>query len=173
MNILKAKVIKCVLFDVDGVLSSGHITYTSSGDEIKSFNAKDGFGINLLNTAGLITGIITARVSNIVEKRAKELNFSIVFTGERKKLNAYQKIKEKYSLLDEEIAFVGDDILDLAVLNACGFSCSPKNAVTELIESVDFVSQFNGGDGAVREICEVILKSQNKYDDLIQSYLEL
>lgn len=166
----KAKHIKCVLFDVDGVLTSGAITYTSVGDEIKSFNAKDGFGINLLHKAEIRTGIITARESDIVRKRSDELKISLLFMGKRNKLEVYESIKSEFSYGDEEIAYMGDDLLDLSILNKCGFSGTPANGIDELRESVDFISSKNGGEGAVREFCVEILKSQNTYNSLIESY---
>jgi 3-deoxy-D-manno-octulosonate 8-phosphate phosphatase (KDO 8-P phosphatase) len=166
----KAKNLKCVLFDVDGVLTNGAITYTSTGEEIKSFNAKDGFGINLLHKAGIRTGIITARESEIVRKRSTELKISLLFMGKRNKRDVYESIKSELSLKDEEIAYMGDDLLDLSILNQCGFSGTPANGIDELHESVDFISSKNGGEGAVREFCVEILKSQKRYDQLIKDY---
>jgi len=167
----KAQDIHCVLFDVDGVLTDGSITYTNSGAEIKSFNAKDGFGINLLHQAGIRTGIITARESEIVRKRANELKISLVFMGKRNKLEVYESIKQDFYYLDKNIAYVGDDLLDVPILKKCGFSCAPADAVEEVKQTVDFVSTKNGGKGAVREICEQILKAENRYNDIIKEFI--
>ena len=167
-----SKEIKCILFDVDGVLTDGKINYTIEG-EIKSFNAKDGFGINLAIQVGLIIGIITARKSEIVRKRAEELGIKEIYIGQRNKKQSFVDIQKKYNLKQTEIAFMGDDLLDLPVLVACGLSAAPNDAVKDVKSVVDFISSKNGGNGAARDFIEYILKSQNKYNQVVGKLVKL
>lgn len=156
----KAKIIKLVAFDVDGVLTTGDITYTDSGEEVKSFNAKDGQGMNMLRSAGLITAIITARKSPIVERRAKDLDIAHVYQGVRHKVIAIQEIMAKYNLGFEHVAYVGDDLPDLCILEKAGLAFCPMDAVTEVKRVCHYVASKPGGKGAVREITDFILDSQ-------------
>jgi 3-deoxy-D-manno-octulosonate 8-phosphate phosphatase (KDO 8-P phosphatase) len=164
------EMIKYVFFDVDGVLTRGEIIYTSSGEEIKSFNVKDGLGIMLLNKAGIETGILTARESKVVEKRAKELRMTDIFTGQHDKFSKYQELLKNKNLKPENIAYIGDDLIDLKVLKNCAFSAAPQDAVDEVKDAVDLVTKRKGGEGAVREFCEAILKRNGLWDNIIESY---
>ena len=155
----KFKKIKLVAFDVDGVMTDGTISYTSSGEEIKSFNAKDGQGINLLAKAGFITVIITARTSPVVERRAKELGMSHVFQGSKNKLETLDKLLEEYSLNYENVLYMGDDLPDLKVMEKVGLACCPNDAVRQIKVISHFVSSKDGGRGAVREVCDILIKS--------------
>ncbi len=150
--------IKLVAFDVDGVLTNGEIIYNDKGEEIKIFNAKDGQGMALLRKEGLLTAIITARTSYIVEKRAKDLDIPIVYQGSKRKINSLDEILEKYNLDYSEVAYVGDDIPDICVLEKVGVAFCPADAIDEVKEISDFISSKQGGKGAVREICNLILK---------------
>ncbi len=150
--------IKLVAFDVDGVLTNGEIIYTDKGEEIKIFNAKDGQGMSLLRKEGLLTAIITARTSFIVEKRGKDLDIPIVYQGSKNKINSLDEILEKHNLDYSEVAYVGDDIPDICVLEKAGAAFCPADAIEEVKEICDFVSSKEGGKGAVREICNLILK---------------
>lgn len=158
---LKAKKIKCVAFDVDGVMTDGSLTFLEDGREIKTFNAKDGQGIVMLNKAGLKTAIITARNNGTVRVRAEILGISKLYEGQKNKLEALKKLAEEFSLEYSEIAYMGDDLPDLAVLKTVGLSACPNDAVDEVLEVCTFRSVKNGGRGAVREFCNFILKSQN------------
>lgn len=157
----KAKLIKLVAFDVDGVLTNGDITYTDSGEEIKSFNAKDGQGMNMLKSASLITAIITARKSPIVERRAQDLQIAYVYQGVRHKIIALQEIMAKHNLGFEHVAYVGDDLPDLCILEKVGLAFCPIDAVSEVKKVCHYVASKQGGKGAVREITDFILQSQD------------
>ncbi len=158
----KLKKIKMLLMDVDGVLTDGTVIYLSNGQEMQVFNTHDGYGMKVARESNLILGIITGRKSKMAKKRAERFSFDEIHIGVEKKIEVYEKIKLKYNLNNNEIAFIGDDIPDLEVLNKVGFSASPKNAIREIKNCVDFVSNFDGGKGVVREIIDLILKHKNK-----------
>lgn len=153
----QAKKIKLVAFDVDGVLTNGDIIYTDKGDEIKIFNAKDGQGMNMLRTNGIITAIITARRSPVVERRAQDLGIAHVFQGIKNKIQAMQELLAIYNFDISEVAYVGDDIPDICVLEKVGLACCPLDAVSEVKKICHFISEKQGGKGAVREISDFIL----------------
>lgn len=150
--------IKFLLLDVDGVMTDGGIYLSNSGDEFKKFNIQDGYGITKLRRAGFKIGIITGRVSNIVTKRAEELDITEVHQNLENKLETYEHIKAKWKLSDEEVAYIGDDEFDLPVLERVGFSASPSDAVPSVKKRVHFVCTHSGGNGAVREVIDLILK---------------
>lgn len=165
---LKAKKIRLVAFDVDGVMTDGSLTYLPDGSQIKTFNAKDGQGIVMLNKAGFLTAIITAKDSNVVKERAKTLGIKKIFTGQKNKLVAFQSLLEEYNLKKENIAYMGDDYPDLCVIKEAGLSCTPKDGINEIKKNVSFVSSCNGGKGAVREFCDFILSSNGiTYEKLL------
>jgi 3-deoxy-D-manno-octulosonate 8-phosphate phosphatase (KDO 8-P phosphatase) len=153
--------IKLLLLDVDGVMTDGGIYYSNSGDECKKFNIQDGYGIVKLHRAGLQAGIITGRISKIVERRAQDLGITEVHQNLEDKLSVYEAIKTKYSLQDREIAYIGDDEFDLPVLQRAGFSAAPANGMNEVKKKVHYVCSHRGGDGAVREVIDMILKAVN------------
>ena len=166
---LKAKNIKLVAFDVDGVMTDGSLIYSSSGEELKTFNAKDGQGIVMLNKAGIKTAIITAKDSPIVLKRAEILGITKVFTGQRNKSKALNSLIEEFKLDKSEVAYMGDDYPDLCVIKEVGLSCCPNDAIEDIKNSVSFVSNCGGGKGAVREFCDFILKAKNiTFKDLMK-----
>ena len=152
------------------MLTDGGIVFTSAGDEIKKFNIQDGMGITLARQAGLKTGIITSRVSDMVKRRAEELKYDVVIQRKTKKIAAYDEIKKQFGFSNEEICYIGDDLPDLPVLKKCGFSVTVKNGRNELKNQCDYITELTGGNGAVREVIELILKSQNKFDELIKKY---
>lgn len=156
----KAKNIKLTAFDVDGVLTDGSLTFTNSGEEIKTYDAKDGLGVVMLSKAGIITSIITARESNAVKLRAEMIDIKELYMGQKNKLKALEELINKYNLSYDEIAYMGDDLPDLCVLNKVGLSCCPNDAIFEVKKECDFISSKNGGRGAVRELCDLILKSK-------------
>ncbi|MCX7984087.1 MAG: HAD-IIIA family hydrolase [Bacteroidetes bacterium] len=149
--------IKMLILDVDGVLTDGGIYYSTSGDEMKRFHIHDGYGMLKLRRAGIAAAILTGRVSSIVERRAHDLGISEVHQNLENKLEVYEMLKQKYSLTDQEIAYIGDDEFDLPVLERVGFSAAPANAMERVKERVHYVCSKNGGEGAVREVIELIL----------------
>ena len=149
--------IKLVAFDVDGVLTNGEIIYTDKGEEVKIFNAKDGHGIFALSKEGFITAIITARSSSIVDKRAKDLDIKHVYQGAKNKIAALDELMHLYNLDFSQIAYVGDDIPDICILEKVALSCCPADAVIEVKKICNFISRKEGGKGAVREISDFII----------------
>jgi 3-deoxy-D-manno-octulosonate 8-phosphate phosphatase (KDO 8-P phosphatase) len=159
--------IQLILMDVDGVLTNGKIVYTSNGEELKEFNVQDGMGITLARMAGLKTGIITGRHSPMVAKRAKELKFDVISQGHFNKLPEYEKIKKELNMDDSQIAYIGDDLLDIPILKRVGFSIAVANARDEVKAVCNDVTIAAGGNGAVREMIDKILKRQNKMEKLL------
>lgn len=157
----KAEKIKLVAFDVDGVMTDGSLTFAENGMEIKTFNAKDGLGVNMLNKAGIITAIITARVNETVRIRAKILDIKELFEGQKNKVVALDELCKKYNLSKDEIAYMGDDLPDLCVLEQVGLSACPNDASYEVQDVCNFISSKAGGRGAVREFCDFILKAKH------------
>lgn len=164
----RASKIKLIAFDVDGVMTDGSLTYLPDGSQVKTFNAKDGQGIVMLNKAGFLTAIITAKESSVVLKRAETLKITKVFTGQSNKLLALNSLLEQFNLNKNEVAYMGDDYPDLCVINEVGLSSCPNDAVDEVKKQAHFVSSKNGGKGAVRELCDFILKTNKiEYKNLI------
>ena len=156
-----AKKIKMLVFDVDGVMTDGSITYDEEGKEYKTFNAKDGHGIVRMNKSGFITAIITARNNGTVQHRAKNLNFTELYQGYKYKLPALEELLKKYKLSLENVSYMGDDLPDICILEKVGLACCPADAVKEVQDICNFKSKYNGGKGAVRELCDFILDAQN------------
>jgi len=156
----KAKQVQLLLLDVDGVLTDGSLIYVPGGGDAKSFNSQDGFGIRLLQDSGVAVGIITARSSEAVERRARDLKMAHVLQGQQDKLTAYESILKATGLRPPQTAYMGDDFLDLPLLNRVGFAVAPANAVAELHQRVHYTTERAGGRGAVREVCELILEAQ-------------
>lgn len=152
--------IKLVAFDVDGVLTDGSLTFDEFGHEYKTFNAKDGQGIVNLNNAGIITAIITARTTGTVEHRAKNLCIKEVYQGSKNKIESLKEIMQKHDVSFDEIAYMGDDLPDICVLEKVRLKGCPKDAVDEVKKIANFVSQKCGGKGAVREFCDYILRGE-------------
>ena len=150
--------IKLVAFDVDGVMTDGSITYDENGVEYKTFNAKDGQGIVSLNKAGIITAIITGRKNGTVERRAENLKIKELYQGSKNKISDLEKIMQKYNVKFDEIAYMGDDIPDICILEKVALKGCPADAVDEVKAIANFISTKNGGRGAVREFCDYILK---------------
>lgn len=157
-----AKKIKLVAFDVDGVLTDGSLTFDENGVEYKTFNAKDGQGIVMLNKTGFVTAIITARENGTVRHRFKNLGMTKLFEGQKNKLKALDELCEEFNVTYEEIAYMGDDLPDICVLERVGLSVCPADAVDEVKNCVKMICSKTGGKGAVRELCDLILYAQNK-----------
>ncbi len=162
--------IELIVLDVDGCLSDGKITYTNHGEEIKSFNVKDGLAIASWIKLGKKVAIITGRSSKIVEKRAGELGIEYYFQGVKNKLEKLDELLDSLELKRENVAAVGDDFNDYKMLKIVGKSFTPKDGISELKDMVDVVLSINGGDGAVREMIDMIIKEDNK---LQKRFLEL
>ena len=155
-----AKKIKLLAFDVDGVMTDGSVTYDENGIEYKTFNVKDGHGIVRANKSGFITAIITARNNGTVKHRAENLNITEIYQGQKYKLPALEEIMSKYNFSYENVAYMGDDIPDICILEKVGLACCPNDAVKEVKAICNFVSEVNGGRGAVRDLCDFILEAQ-------------
>ena len=198
MSKVRAQKIKVIIFDVDGVLTDGTLWFfptakqngsqgltagevkaDSSGYEIvtintfegKGFNAHDGVGMSLARLAGLKLGIITKRVSEAVAMRARELRFHHVFLGQDNKLLALDKIVAAEGISDQEVAYVGDDIIDLPVMRRCGLAIAVPNARKEVRDEAHVVVDHPGGDGAARDAIEYILRAQGKFEQILEKYL--
>jgi 3-deoxy-D-manno-octulosonate 8-phosphate phosphatase (KDO 8-P phosphatase) len=162
-----------IIFDVDGVLCSGDISYLDNGAEIKTFNVQDGMGVTLARMAGLKTGIITGRKSKAIERRAEELKIDVLKQGSFNKLEPYSEVKREFDLEDNEICYVGDDLLDMPLLNLVGFSVAVPNATEEVKTMCDYVTIAKGGRGAVREVIDLVLKRQGKFNKLVESLIDI
>lgn len=168
----KVRAVRLLVLDVDGVLTDGSIIYDDAGLETKAFNVKDGHGIKLLRRAGLEAAVITARTSRVVELRAADLSIEMLFQGATDKRAAFAELLERTGLSAAETAYVGDDVVDLPVLSRAGFSVAVADAVAEVKERVHYVTSLPGGRGAVREVCELILKTQGRWKTLMSRYLD-
>jgi len=168
----KAQRIKLLLLDVDGVLSDGRIVVDNEGEEMKYFDARDGHGIRLLARAGIEVGLLTGRYSRVVSHRARDLGIRMVYQKVFNKVDVYQKIKRRKHLTDLEVAYVGDDIVDLPVLRRVGLSIAVRDAWEGLKNKVDYVTEQKGGRGAVREVVEMLLHAQGKWGEVTKSYYD-
>jgi 3-deoxy-D-manno-octulosonate 8-phosphate phosphatase (KDO 8-P phosphatase) len=164
--------IKLVILDVDGVLTSGQIVYSNSGEELKFFNIKDGLAIKQLQEHGIAVAIITARESTIVTRRATELNIQYVYQNQKNKLDAYKNIKNELNLDDCQVAYMGDDWPDLPVLMQVGMPVVVNDAEELIKPYAKYITEKTGGNGAVREFAYLLLKAQNKLSLIINKYSE-
>jgi 3-deoxy-D-manno-octulosonate 8-phosphate phosphatase (KDO 8-P phosphatase) len=165
-----AKNIKLLLLDVDGVLTDGRLYYGNSGEELKAFDIQDGLGIKLLQKAGVKVGIITGRRSALLQRRAEELAISPLVQGREDKWLALNEILEDLDVSLEEIAFVGDDLPDLPVIKRVGLGITPANGSHIVASQADWQTNNRGGDGAVREVAELILGAQDKLESILATY---
>ncbi len=163
--------IKIVIMDVDGVLTDGRIIVDGNGEEYKFFDVKDGHIIHIALDLGIKVAWVSGRYSPVTIKRAKQLKIEDVFQNEHKKVTAVEKIKERYSLEYKNIAYIGDDLIDIPPMILCGFSAAPKDAVLDVRKAADYVSGYNGGRGAVRDIMEFILKDAGLWERVLEKYL--
>ncbi len=167
----RAKKIKLLIMDVDGVLTDGRIIYTNSGDELKFFDVTDGMGLALFARAGLKTAVLTAKKSRIVAKRAKILHIDKAYQNALRKGEVFEEILKNFKVRASEICFIGDDLVDLPVLRKVGFAVAVPNAAVEVKERAHYITKKEGGRGAVREVVEIILKAQGKWGELTKRYL--
>ncbi len=162
--------IRLIIFDIDGTLTDGRIVISSDGTESRFFHVQDGSGIKYLSRHGIEIAFITGRNSKVVEKRAEELGVKIVIQGCLNKTKAYEEILEQTGLQDDEVCVVADDLLELPMMARAGFSIAVSNAVPEVRQAADFVTCLPGGMGAGREVAELVLKEQGKWDAVLSRY---
>jgi 3-deoxy-D-manno-octulosonate 8-phosphate phosphatase (KDO 8-P phosphatase) len=168
----KAKRVKVLVVDIDGVMTDGRIIYSTYGEELKFFDVQDGFGITLLHRAGIKTVIITAKKSKIVKHRARDLKVTKAYQGFIDKATPFNDILKRFNVTPEEVCFMGDDLIDIPVLKHAGLAVAVPNAVEEVRSSAHYITAKIGGRGAVREICDLILKSQGKWDLVTAKYFK-
>ena len=166
----RAKHIRLLVLDVDGVLTDGSIIYTDAGDEIKTFHVRDGNGIRMVLQAGIEVALITGRRSQAVAHRAKNLNIARIFQGVRDKLEVLRTLQKELDIPHEETAVVGDDLVDLPIMLPAYLAVAVADAPREVRERAHMVTTAPGGKGAVREVCEIILKSKGLWDDLLRQF---
>ena len=166
----RARKIKLLLLDLDGVLTDGGIIIDGDGDEFKRFDVRDGHGIRLLQRAGIRLGIISGRSAKAARYRARDLDVELFFQGVADKLAVYEKIKRMTRLKDAEIAYVGDDMVDLPVLRRVGLAVAVNDGWADLKRYAHYTTRLQGGRGAVREVIELLLKSQKKWKEITEKY---
>ena len=167
----KAADIKLVIFDVDGVLTNGGLFFGDSGEEYKMFNSKDGHGMKMLQDSGVHIAIITGRSSKVVTQRMINLGVEHVFQGIADKSIAHQELKAQLGIDDNNIAYMGDDVIDLPVMTKVGLPMAVADAHPVVIENAAWTSQHKGGHGAAREACEMIMQAQGTLEPVIKGYL--
>lgn len=168
----RASRIKLLLMDCDGVLTDGRLWLTEDGEEQKAFNTKDGLGLSLFHRAGLKSGIITGRSSRAVSRRAGELGVEFVRQGDPEKMAAFEDVLRQAGVDENEVAFVGDDLTDVPIMRRVEFAVAVADAVDETRSVAHYVTRAKGGRGAVREVIEMILRSQGRWNDLVDGYLK-
>ncbi|MCW9048415.1 MAG: 3-deoxy-manno-octulosonate-8-phosphatase KdsC [Gammaproteobacteria bacterium] len=168
----KAKKIKLVIFDIDGVLTTGALFIGDDGQEYKAFHSKDGHGLRMLQDSGVEVAIITGRTSNVVAHRAKDLGITRIYQGKREKLPAYEELIKETGLNHEQIAYVGDDVVDLPVMSKVGLAICVQDGHSFVKQHSHWITESNGGCGAGRDVCEMILEAQGNLHEMLQSYIK-
>lgn len=166
----KLKKIKLLILDVDGVMTDGRIIFDSNGVESKFFNVKDGHGIKMLQRSGIEVAIISGRESAVVTNRAAELGIAQVYQKSLDKVTPFRKILQDTALAADQVAFMGDDLIDIPVLKLAGFAATPADGNPDVIPYVDYIALKGGGWGAVREVCDMIIKAQGKWEEATDRY---
>lgn len=167
----KAKEIQCLICDIDGVLTDGLLYIDNNGNELKAFNIQDGMGLKLLMAAGIEVAVITTSKNNVVEHRMRQLGITHYFTGQVDKRRAFTELKSRLGLSNEHFAYAGDDLPDLPIMQQVGLGFAVANAVPQVKEFAIWTTEKRGGQGAVREICDLILTAQQKMDVALEGYL--
>jgi 3-deoxy-D-manno-octulosonate 8-phosphate phosphatase (KDO 8-P phosphatase) len=167
----RAARVRLLLLDCDGVLTDGRITPVPGGDELKSFHTRDGHGLVMLHRAGLRSGVISGRTSRLVEMRAADLGISFVRQGALNKVEAFESLMSEAGVSPDGAAFVGDDVVDIPLMRRCGLAVAVADATPDTRAAAHYVTRLPGGFGAVREVCELILKAQGRWDELMRRYL--
>ncbi len=168
----RAARVQLLLLDCDGVLTDGRITPVAGGDELKSFHTRDGHGLVMLHRAGLRSGIISGRTSRLVEARAADLGVAFVRQGALDKIEAFESLMSEAAVGPERAAFVGDDVVDIPLMRRCGLAVAVADATPDTRAAAHYVTRLPGGFGAVREVCELILKAQGRWEELMRRYLD-
>lgn len=168
--IKRAASIKALIFDVDGVLTNGAIIYSNSGDELKEFNVKDGQIIQHLIKNDIVVGAITGRASALVERRCIELKLDFFFQGIKNKYECLMEELEKHKLNLEEVAYIGDDIIDLKIISKCGLGVTPSDALVYVKEEANLVTKSSGGNGVLREVGDLILASKGLLKEIVENH---
>ncbi len=168
----RAARVKLLLLDCDGVLTDGRITLVGESDEQKSFHTRDGHGLVMLRRAGVRTGIISGRTSAAVVRRAADLGVEFLRQGSHNKIVEFEEVLAAAGVAAEETAFVGDDVVDIPLMRRTGFAVAVADATRETRAAAHYVTQLPGGYGAVREVCELILKAQGRWDELMRRYTD-
>ncbi len=166
----RAEKIQLLVLDVDGVLTDGRIVYTNSGDELKFFDVTDGMGLALWERVGLKSAILTAKGSDIVIRRSEVMHVTRVYQNAVRKLKVFSKILKDFDVKPEHVCFIGDDVVDIPVLEKVGFSVSVPNGVPEAKKAAHYITTKRGGRGAVREVIDIILKAQGRWDAVVKKY---
>jgi len=167
----KAATIKLVIFDIDGVLTDGSLFIGDDGQEYKAFNSKDGHGMRMLQDAGVEIAVITGRVSKVVEHRVNDLGIKHVYQGKREKLPAFEELLQKVKLTPEQVAYVGDDVVDLPVMTKVGLAICVQDGHPFVKKHAHWITEHGGGRGAGRDVCEMILQARGVLDSVLESYL--
>jgi 3-deoxy-D-manno-octulosonate 8-phosphate phosphatase (KDO 8-P phosphatase) len=167
----RAARIKLMIFDVDGVLTDGSLHFSAEGEYIKTFHVLDGHGIKLLQQSGVITAIISARTAPAVARRAADLGINYLHQGSHDKRATFEQLLAETDVAADACGFIGDDVIDLPLLSRVGFAASVPNGHPDVLSRVHYVSKAEGGRGAVREVCDFILRAQSKYEAILASYL--
>lgn len=171
--VARARRLKLMAFDVDGVLTDGRIYYTDEGTEFKAFNTLDGHGMKMLAGAGVQLAIITGRRSRCVEVRASNLGIELLYQGVHDKLTAMQELVARLGITLDQAGYIGDDVVDLPVMQACGFSAAPANAHALVRSRSRWLATQRGGEGAVREMCDFLLEARGELDRALAPWLDL
>lgn len=167
----RARAIELVIFDVDGVLTDGSLFLGDDGQEYKAFNSRDGHGMVMLRESGVTLAVITGRQSEVVRIRMESLGIEHVYQGRRDKLPAYEALKERVGVSDAQVAYVGDDVVDLPVMRRAGLAIAVADAHPLVLEHAHWQTQAAGGRGAARDVCELLLEAQGKLEGLYARYL--
>ena len=162
--------VRLLVMDVDGVMTDGRIVLDGEGNEWKFFNVRDGHGIVMLHRIGVETAIITGRSSKVVERRAKELSIAHVYQGAHNKLEVYEELKRKLGLSDEQVCYIGDDVVDMPIMSRVGFAVAVADAHPEVKKVAHYVTAMPGGRGAVREVAEMIIRAKGRWDEVMERY---
>lgn len=169
---VRARAVRLMAFDIDGVMTDGTLYFTESGEEIKAFNVLDGHGLKMLAQSGVTIAIVSARKSQAVERRARGLGIEYVLQGVENKADAFEQLADRLGHRLDACGFIGDDVLDLPLLRKVGFAASVPNAPAFVRERVLYVTHTGGGRGAVRELCEFVMRAQGTLDQALEQYLQ-
>lgn len=170
LTVDKARNVRLMAFDIDGVMTDGHLYFSPAGDEMKAFFSRDGLGLKMLARSGVKLAIITGRDSPIVTKRAENIGITLVMQGIEDKRAAMAKLLEQEGIDFAHAGYMGDDVVDLAVMVACGFSATVPDCHPLIRERADYIAAAPAGAGAVREVCELVMKAQGTWEEVLAPY---